>query len=464
MNTAKRCDGMSRRDFIRVGGLTALGLGLGDFFHLQRAFAVGTRSPGPYTATAKSCILIWLDGGPSHLETFDPKPDAPQEVRGPLQTIPTNLTGVRISECMERTAAIMDKIAVIRSMTSPLGEHNLGTQYLMTGYKPTPALEYPTFGATVAYVRSQNSQNTSAEALTALPPNIAVPNFTGQVSGSGYLPSATRPFSVTGNSNKDDFKAGNGGFKVRDLDFYQGIDMDRLSRRREFVNALNAFSSAKDAGEPTVSDPELERAYNLITSPEAKSAFSFSDEPQDVLNRYGPGGVNGIGQSCLLARRLVERGVPFVTVNHTGWDTHQDIFQLKERYPTDRNAHLPSLDRALSALIQDLSERSMLDETLVVVMGEFGRTPRINSQGGRDHWPNVFSVMLAGGGVQGGQIVGSSDALGEFPKERPVTPSDLSATIYILLGIDPSLELHTSDGRPVRVAPDGANIVSELIA
>ncbi|MXV72910.1 DUF1501 domain-containing protein, partial [Candidatus Poribacteria bacterium] len=220
MNAVKRCDGISRRDFLRVGGLTALGLGLGDFFHLQRAFA-STNTP---TAKAKSCILIWLDGGPSHLETFDPKPDAPQEVRGPLRTTPTNLTGVRISECLEQTADIMDKIAIIRSMTSPLGEHSLGTQYLMTGYKPTPALEYPTFGATVAYIKSQNSKNASGDVLTALPPNIAVPNFTGQVSGSGYLPSATRPFSVAGNSNKGDFNDRSGGFKVRDLDFYQGID------------------------------------------------------------------------------------------------------------------------------------------------------------------------------------------------------------------------------------------------
>ena len=455
MNATKRCDGISRRDFLRIGGLAALGLGLGDFFHLQRAFA----GNNTLTAKAKSCILIWLDGGPSHLETFDPKPDAPQEVRGPLKTIPTNVTGVRISECLERTAGIMDKIAIIRSMTSPLGEHSLGTQYLMTGYKPTPALEYPTFGATLTYIRSQNGKESSgnAAASTALPPNIAVPNFTREVSGNGYLPSATRPFSVSGDSKRQDFK-------VRDLDFYEGIDLHRVSRRRQFVNALNEFSTAKDAGAATVSDPELERAYNLITSPEAKAAFTLSEEPQEVRQRYGTGGVNGIGQSCLLARRLVERGVPFVTVNHTGWDTHQDIFTLKERYPTDRNAHLPSLDRAFTALIQDLTERSMLDETLVVVMGEFGRTPKINSQGGRDHWPNVFSVVLAGGGVQGGQIIGSSDALGEFPKERPVTPSDLSATIYTLLGIAPSFELHTSDGRPVRVAPDGAKVVSELIA
>ena len=455
MNAVKRCDGISRRDFLRIGGLAALGLGLGDFFHLQRAFA----GNNTLTAKAKSCILIWLDGGPSHLETFDPKPDAPQEVRGPLKTIPTNVTGVRISECLERTAGIMDKIAIIRSMTSPLGEHSLGTQYLMTGYKPTPALEYPTFGATLTYIRSQNGKESSgnAAASTALPPNIAVPNFTREVSGNGYLPSATRPFSVGGDSKRQDFK-------VRDLDFYEGIDLHRVSRRRQFVNALNEFSTAKDAGAATVSDPELERAYNLITSPEAKAAFTLSEEPQEVRQRYGTGGVNGIGQSCLLARRLVERGVPFVTVNHTGWDTHQDIFTLKERYPTDRNAHLPSLDRAFTALIQDLTERSMLDETLVVVMGEFGRTPKINSQGGRDHWPNVFSVVLAGGGVQGGQIIGSSDALGEFPRERPVTPSDLSATIYTLLGIAPSFELHTSDGRPVRVAPDDAKVVSELLA
>ncbi len=453
MHAYKNCDGISRRDFLRIGGLTALGLGLGDFFFLQHAYA----DKRTLTAKAKSCILIWLDGGPSHLETFDPKPDAPQEVRGPLKTIPTNVTGIHISECLERTARVIDKFAIIRSMTSPLGEHNLGTQYLMTGYKPTPALAYPTFGSTVAYIRSQNSSKSHGDALSALPPNIAVPNFTSELSGNGYLPSGTRPFSVSSDSKNSDFK-------VRDLDFYEGVDLTRLSRRKQFVNALNEFSNAKDADSTSTTDPELERAYNLITSPEAKTAFSLSEEPDAVRQRYGQGGVNGIGQACLLARRLVERGVPFVTVNHAGWDTHQNIFTLKERYPTDRNAHLPSLDRALSSLIQDLSDRRLLDETLVVVMGEFGRTPKINPQGGRDHWPNVFTVMLAGGGVQGGQIIGSSDALGEFPKERPVTPADLAASIYTLLGIDPAMELHTTDGRPVRVAPDDATAVSELFA
>lgn len=448
MKSQTRCDGVTRRDLIRVGGLSALGLGLGEFFGIQQA----TASEQQLTAKAKSCILIWLDGGPTHLETFDPKPDAPSEVRGPLDTIATNLSGVRMNECFEKTAGMMDKLAIVRSMTSPLGEHNFGTHYLMTGYKPTPALTYPTFGSTVAHVR---------KAASVLPPYIAVPNFKAggikNARGNGYLPSATAPFSVGGNPDKHDFK-------VRDLDFYRGLDLTRLDRRRQIVNAFDEFSRTKDASATTRPDPNLERAYNLIASNEAKKAFELSEEPADVRARYGRGSGSGIGQSCLLARRLVERGVPFVTVNSNGWDSHQSIMQLKERYQGDRNAHLPSLDRALSALIGDLSDRGMLDETLVVVMGEFGRTPKINSNGGRDHWPNVFSVALAGGGIQGGQVVGASDALGEYPKDNPITPSDLAATIYTLLGVDPARELHTSDGRPVRVATDGSRVVTELLA
>jgi len=300
MNKTQRCDGVTRRDLIRIGGLSALGLGLGDFFRLQKARAADSS----LQPKAKSCILIWLDGGPSHLETFDPKPDAPEEVRGPLETIGTNVTGVRIGECLEQTAQIMDKLAVIRSMTSPLGEHTFGTHYLMTGYKPSPALEYPTFGATLTHVRKQSG---------VLPPHIAVPKFSGNVSGNGFLPGATQPFSVGGNPDRPNFK-------VRDLDFYRGLDLTRLDRRRQIVNAFDEFSRAKDASAFSRSDPDLERAYNLIASPAAKNAFKLSDEPESVRNRYGRTGGNSIGQSCLLARRLVERGVPFVTVNSGGWD------------------------------------------------------------------------------------------------------------------------------------------------
>ncbi|MFK7819496.1 MAG: DUF1501 domain-containing protein [Planctomycetaceae bacterium] len=445
MNQFRRCDGISRRDIIRIGGLSALGLGLGDFFRLQAR--AGENTP---KAKAKSCILVWLDGGPSHLEMFDPKPTAPEEVRGPMGTIATNVDGIRINECLDQTAQVMDKLSIVRSMTSPLGEHNFGTHYMMTGYKPTPALEYPTIGATLASVRQSN---------TVLPPHISVPAFRvggGLLSGNGFLPSETAPFSVGGNPERPDFR-------VRDLDFYKGLDLSRLDRRRQIVNAFDEFSRAKDASGSIVENKDLERAYNLIASKDAKAAFNLSEESGAVRGRYGMGGGNGIGQSCLLARRLVERGVPFVTVNSNGWDTHQNINNLRERYPGDRNAHLPSFDRALSALIGDLSERGMLDETLVVVMGEFGRTPKINSNGGRDHWPNVFSVALAGGGIKGGQVYGSSDTLGEYPKDNPVTPSDLAATIYTLLGVDPAHELHTSDGRPVRVAPDDAKVVQTLI-
>lgn len=443
----ERCDGFARRDLIRVGGLTALGFGLGDFFRLQRAAAatIGASAGGK----AKSCILIWLDGGPSHLETFDPKPEAPSEVRGPLQTIATKVPGVRFSECLPKSAGMLDRMAIIRSMTSPLGEHNFGTHYLMTGYKPTPVLEYPTIGAVKAHVDARPSD---------LPPNIAVPSFRvggGRMTGGGYLPSATRPFSVGGDPAKSDFQ-------VRDLDFFKGLDLNRLDRRRQFVDALDRFGGGEDAA--VAGDADLERAYRLIASPGAKQAFDLSQEPGDVRNRYGR---KSIGQCCLLARRLVERGVPFVTVNNRGWDTHNDLYtRLKEGFtgaPGPGVGLIPSLDLALSALITDLEDRGLLEETLIVVMGEFGRTPKLNTAGGRDHWPRVFSVALAGGGVQGGQVIGSSDAVGEGPRDRAVTPSDLAATIYTLLGIDPKLELHTSDGRPVRVAPYESEVIREIV-
>jgi len=449
MNTEQRCDGVTRRDVLRVGGLSAFGFGLGDFLRLQRVAANETNGNGK----AKACVLIWLDGGPTHLETFDPKPDAPAEVRGPLDSISSKVEGIRLNEYLERTANIMDQLAIVRSMTSPLGEHNFGTHYLMTGYKPSLVLRYPSFGATVAEVRSQAARATNS----VLPPYIAVPKFSRNISGNGFLPSSTAPFSVGGNPDRPDFK-------VRDLDFYKGLNLTRLDRRRRIVSAFDEFSRANDAASTDEVDPDLERAYNLIASEKAKTAFDLSKEPVNVRNRYGRTGGNSIGQSCLLARRLIERGVPFVTVNSVGWDTHQNLNLLKERFPSDRNAHLPALDRAISGLISDLAERGMLDETLVVVMGEFGRTPKINTSGGRDHWPNCFSVALAGGGVRGGQVIGQSDALGERPKDNPITPSNLAATIFTLLGIDPAGELHTRDGRPVRISPDGSRVVKELIS
>lgn len=439
----RRCDGVGRREALRVGVLTALGLTLGGWSRL--------RADAPAAGPARSCILIWLDGGPSHLETFDPKPDAPAEVRGPFAPIATAVPGVAIGEHLPGLARRLDRIALVRSMTSPLGEHNFGSHYLLTGYQPTPALTYPSLGAVAARVRGASA--------SALPPYLAVPDF-NPMAGAGYLAARCAPFAVGGDPARPDFR-------VRDLDFYPGITADRFDRRRGFLDTLDAFARDLDAGPDAGSTPdedeaEFAQAYRLIGSPEAKRAFRLDEEPDAVRDRYGR---RTLGQSCLLARRLVERGVPFVTVNDKGWDTHDNLVtRLKEGYTGAKVGVglVPTLDLAVSALIDDLADRRLLDETLVVVMGEFGRTPKLNTQGGRDHWPRVFSVALAGGGVAGGAVVGRSDALGESPADRPVTPADLARTIYTLLGIDPDREFQTADGRPVRVNQGGTTIAEIL--
>jgi hypothetical protein len=433
---ARRCDGMTRRDFVRVGSLAALGLTLPQLLRGRlRAGEAGT-------GRARNCILVWLDGGPSHLETFDLKPDAPVEVRGPFAPISTSVPGIQICELLPRLAERMQKVALLRSITSPLGEHNFGTHYMLTGYKPTPVLEYPAIGSVVAHFRGSNN---------ALPAHVAVPNHRlggGRYTGNGFLPPSTRPFGVGGDPARPDFR-------VADLDFYPDVGAARVDRRRDFLNALDQFAAGEAAGAAAPRDAALEQAYRLITSSDAKRAFDLSQEPAEVRARYGP---RTVGQSCLLARRLVECGVPFVTVNYPGWDTHQDAYtRLKEGYTGAKVpvGLIPSLDLALSALLDDLAGRGLLQETLVIVMGEFGRTPKVNTAGGRDHWPRVFSVLLAGGGVPGGQVIGSSDSVGEGPHDRPVTPADLAATVYTLLGIDPRQELVTADGRPVQISRDG---------
>jgi hypothetical protein len=401
------------------------------------------------TARAKSCILLWLDGGPSHLETFDVKPDAPSEVRGPFEPIATNITGTFISEVLPNTAKITDKIAIVRSMTSPLGEHGLANQYMLSGYKPTPVLDYPSYGSVVSKLRGGQHD---------LPSYVAIPDFRAPA-GPGFLGSEFGPFAIGGDPSKKDFR-------VRDLDFYPGVNSDRMERRRDVVAQLERFQQAGEVSGrqgSVVSDPRFEQAYRMVTSPQAKKAFDLSPENESLRAKYGMG---FFGQSCLMARRLVESGVAFVTVNYVGWDTHESlVLRLKEGY-TGAKVGVglgPTFDHGFAALVSDLSDRGMLDETLVIAMGEFGRTPKLNTRGGRDHWPRVFSLAMAGGGVSPGVVVGASDAIGESPAERPVTPNDLACTIYHLLGIDPSFEMHTTDGRPVRVN-QGGELVKELLA
>ncbi len=429
---ARRCDGVTRRDMLRLGGLSAFGLGLADLFRLRATGA-------DQKIRAKSCILLWLDGGPSHLETLDLKPDAPAEVRGPFQPIATNVAGIEISELLPQTARLCDKVAIIRSMTSPLGEHGLANRYLLSGYKPSPVLQYPNYGSVVTHLRNGGS---------VLPPYVSIPESRG--SASGFLGSAHEPFETGGDPSKPEFR-------VKDLEFFPGVGEARIQRRREYLAEFDGVQSRLEAGAaPT--DSAFDRAYRLVTSADAKSAFDLNAEPPEVRARYGP---RMFGQSCLLARRLVERGVPFVDVQYTGWDTHEQLVrQLRDGYTGAKVGVglVPTLDLGYAALIQDLSERGLLDETLVIAMGEFGRTPKLNTRGGRDHWPRVFSVMLAGGGVRGGQVIGSSDRVGESPHDNPVTPADLACTIYTLLGIDPTQNLHTADGRPVQINQGGMMI------
>jgi uncharacterized protein (DUF1501 family) len=436
----------SRRDVLQVGVLSAVGLSLSRLFEMQAAggeSAVGIK--------AKRCVLIWLDGGPSHLETFDPKPDAPSEVRGPFRSIETSIPGVRFCEHLPKLAVRADKLAVIRSMTSPLGEHNLGAHYLLTGYRPSPALAYPLIGSVVTHLRPPPEELPNHFAVTA-GPNAG--SF-GRL-GSGFLPPITRPFVV-----RDPAR---GTTNMLGLDAGPAAALTvRLDRRRAFAAAVEQLGRGREPDPSATASPALEQAHRLLTSEKARAAFDLKNETAEVQARYGD---RPISRGCLLARRLIERGVPFVTVNNAGWDTHNNLdLQLRAGYAGARIGVglVPALDRAVSALMDELAERGLLDETLIVVMGEFGRTPKLNTGGGRDHWPQVFSVMLAGGGVKGGQVLGASDRTGETPADRPVTPADLAATIYSLLGIDPRQRLTTADGRPIEISRDG-KVIGELLA
>ena len=432
----------TRRDVLRIGSLTALGLTLTRILECRAAAATEPK--------AKRCILIWLDGGPSHLETFDPKPDAADEVRGPFGTVATPIAGIHFSEHLPLLAQRASKLAVIRSVTSPLGEHNLGAHYLLTGYRPSPALAYPLIGSVVTHLGPPPAELPNHFAITA----GGDAGSYGRL-GNGFLPPETRPFVVG--------DAARGAKNVLGLASASGSLTVRLDRRREFSAAVEQLGRGLEPTEGTQASSALEQAHRLLTSQQARKAFDLAEEKPEVHARYGD---RPISRGCLLARRLIERGVPFVTVNNAGWDTHDDLdLRLRAGYTGAQVGVglVPALDRAASSLIDELSDRGLLDETLIVVMGEFGRTPKLNTRGGRDHWPQVFSVMLAGGGIQPGQVIGASDRTGETPADRPVTPSDLAATIFSLLGIDPKTRLKTADGRPIEVSRDG-QVIPELVA
>ena len=425
-----RCDGVNRRDFLRVGVVSCLGLSLSDILRAQAS------SPAnPASKKAVSCILIWLDGGPSHIDTFDPKPEAPVEVRGDFKPIATSVAGVRICEHLPRTARIMSDVALIRSLTHELGNHDTGSRYLLTGHKPSPATDYPSLGSVVAKESDK----------TIVPPYVAIPGAV-PAGGAGYLPGNYSPISVGGDPSHADYR-------VRDLDTPEGVSFDRFSRRREMLAKIDAYSRQVETSPATAGrDAFYEQAYRLMTSPAAKKAFDLSAEPDSVRDRYGRGKV---GSGCLLARRLVEAGSRFVTVVDTGWDTHTGIFKALPDALFPGSGKLPALDHAYSALLSDLKERGLLESTLVVLIGEFGRTPKINGAGGRDHWPRAGCACLAGGSVRGGQVIGATDAFGEAPIEKPVRPEDLAYSMLQLLGVDPTRQYIAPNGRPLKILDTG---------
>ena len=433
------CAGPDRRDFLKIGMLGFLGMGLDDWFRLRAAGADPSRSQ----PQARNCILIWLAGGPSHIDTLDPKPDAPADVRGEFKPIATTVPGLNISEVYPNLAKIMDRMTLVRSMTSPEADHDRASHHLLTGYRPSPALVYPSHGSAVAKFRGAKRG--------LLPPYIAIPDGPAFAS-SGYLTPAYDPFTVSGDPNQQNFR-------VRNLTPPDRLTLERLLRRRAMVKSLDEFARDVPPTSLTTSrDQFSDQAYSLMTSTAAQTAFRLDDESPSVRDRYGR---NTFGQSCLLARRLIEAGVSFVTLNDRGtgplgWDTHA------QNFPTIKNTMAPPLDQGLAALIGDLSDRRLLDNTLVVMMGEFGRTPKINQNAGRDHHGRANSLLLAGAGLPAGLVLGKTDARGDLPTERPITPADLAAVLYLKLGIDPEHKFEAPDGRPIRLV-DQAQPPKELL-
>lgn len=433
-----RCFGnfLSRRNFLTVGALGGLGLSLGDFFQM-RSLMADQKKYDFMPAKAESVIHIFLPGGMAHQETFDPKPYSPLEYRGEMGVTKTN-TGELISEVLPKLAGVADKFTLIRSMTHGEAAHERGTHNMFTGYKPSPALVFPSFGSVISHEYGPRNN---------LPPYVCIPNRPNEFAGSGYLSSSYGPFSLGSDP-------ANNGFKVQDLDLPGGVDAERFARRRNALESVNQyFSGRHNADAVGAMDTFYERAYSLISSEKARAAFNIDAEDAAMRDRYGR---NQAGQRLLLARRLVEAGARFVTLTYGGWDMHNQITQ------SFKNT-MPPLDQALAALLQDLDERGLLNSTMVMVSSEFGRTPKINNDAGRDHWPKVFSVMLAGGGIKRGMIYGSSDPTAAEPELDAVTPADLATTMYHLLGIVADKELMAPGDRPIEIV-DGGRVIKEILA
>ncbi len=431
------CEKFHRRDVIRVGMLSFMGLTLSKYYAL--AETTKKTNPDRTDGTADSVVLIWTAGGPSHVDSWDPKPNAPVEIRGQFNAIGTNVNGIQVTEHLARTAKVMDKLTLIRSMTSPTAVHEIGTHYMLTGFLPLPGFEVPSYGSVAAKLLGPRS---------ALPPYISVEQ-PEEPMGAGFLGAALNPYSPGGNPAAANYH-GEG------LDAPAGITRHRMDRRKALRDVVDdAFrQQEKGCDEAHAVDEFYNRAYTLLSSEKARAAFDLTKETSAVRGSYG---WNQFGQSMLLTRRLIEAGTRFVTVTVGGWDNHYNIF------PAMGGSLLPTFDQGFATFIADMAQRGMLDRTLVVVMGEFGRTPIVNRNAGRDHWPACFSVLMAGGGIKGGNVVGSSDGRGMQVVSDPVHPEDVAATIYNALGIDYHQSISSPEGVRITLAR-GGNPIKQALA
>lgn len=429
MSSSLFCDGFRRRDFLKIGALGGTGLGLASYLQLA---AAGEVKP----TKAQAAIFIHLAGGPSHLDTFDLKPDAPKEYRGTFNPIETNVSGIQISEHLPQLAKCADKFAILRGVSHTLGDHRLGSEYVNAGSRPIPSLEYPGYAAVA---------NRELSTPSDMPASVSI-NNAGQRAGflgvkyaplnTGSVPTAGKPFSVRG------------------ISLGSGITVEEVEKRQNLLHDLDRTFAGVEANNQLLDglDRFSKQAYDMITSTRARDAFDITKEDASFAKQFG---THGFGMSCLLATRLVASGVRFVTLSMGGWDTHADNFtNLK-------NKQLPPFDTGLAALFNGLAQKGLLDSTVVFVTGEFGRTPKINTrsaEGGRDHYPRCMFMLMAGGGVKGGQVLGQSDDKASMPANEGFKPDDVAASFYHALGIDPAKEYHTNTGRPITLVRGGSPI------
>jgi hypothetical protein len=434
------CEGFYRRDFLKIGAASLFGLSLPQLLRLEAQARASTQANGAQARRATSVIMVWLGGGPATIDMWDLKPNAPEGIRGEFRQIPTRADGVQISEHLPRMAEVANKVTIVRSLAHTIPAHGPATVFMTTGNRPTPALQYPALGSLVTRL---------LPAARGVPPYVTFNELrNGSAGQAGYLGTAYNPFIVEGSPGANGRTPTAANLRVRGITLPTNMTLDQLEDRNRLLRGFDAAFQASDRAADLADglDAFHAQALDILRSDRTRNAFNLNQEQQSVRQRYGQ---TAFGQGVLAARRLTEAGVRFVTISLGGWDTHGQNFNAL------RTRLLPQLDQTLSALIEDLDNRGQLDSTIVYCAGEFGRTPRINRNNGRDHWARSMAVVLAGGGFRRGYAHGTTDTQGMAPSTEPCTPDDVAATIFQNLGLDPHQELMTPTGRPVQLFREG---------